>query len=86
MGALTKPRPIGVDHPKREISNFAGMSSTEELTKGILRGPLKIHRAHAFIKLHSYLTNGSEGGPHPLLYRALLGWLIPNATFRISME
>ena len=39
---LTKPRPIGAAHPKREIANFAGMSSTKELTKAILRAPLKL--------------------------------------------
>ena len=36
---LTKPRPIGVDLPKREIPNFAGMSLTKALTKAILSGP-----------------------------------------------
>ena len=38
---LAKPRPIGVAHSKREIPNFAGMSLTYELSKGILRGPVK---------------------------------------------
>ena len=36
---LTKPRPIGLAHPKREISNFAGVSSPKELTKENLRTP-----------------------------------------------
>ena len=40
-GPLNKPRPIGSAHAKREITNFAGMSLTKELTKGILRGALK---------------------------------------------
>ena len=39
----TKPRPIGVAHPKREITNFDGASLTKALTKEILRGPLKSH-------------------------------------------
>ena len=39
--AFTKPRPIGLAHSKREISNFAGMGLAKELIKGILRGPLK---------------------------------------------
>ena len=39
--SLTKSRSIGAAHSKREISNFAGMSLTHGLTKGILRGPLK---------------------------------------------
>ena len=38
---LNKPRPIGAAPPKRGISNFAGMSSTKELTQGISRGALK---------------------------------------------
>ena len=38
---LTKPRPIGAARPKREISNFAGMSSEMELTKAIFTDPLK---------------------------------------------
>ena len=37
----TKPRPIGAAHAKREIPNVAGMSLTNELIKGIIRGPLK---------------------------------------------
>ena len=36
---LAKPRPIGLARSKREIKNFARMSLTKELTKGILRGP-----------------------------------------------
>ena len=36
---LTKPRPIGVAHSEREISNFAGMSFAKELTNAILRSP-----------------------------------------------
>ena len=40
-GPLTTLRPIGVDHSKREISNFAGMSLTKELIKEIPRGSLK---------------------------------------------
>ena len=39
---LTKPRPIGKAHPKREIPNFAGMSVTKELAEAILSGPLKL--------------------------------------------
>ena len=38
---LTKPLPIGVAHAKREIANFAGTSFAQDLTKGMLRGPLK---------------------------------------------
>ena len=37
---LTKPRPIGVDHFKREMPNFDGMILPGELTKEILRGSL----------------------------------------------
>ena len=36
---LTKPRPTGEAHAKREIPNFAGMRLTQALTKGILGGP-----------------------------------------------
>ena len=43
MGApLTKPRPIGEAHAKRDISNFDGMILTKELTKSILRDPFKL--------------------------------------------
>ena len=38
-GALTKPRPIGVGHSKREISNLDGMNLTKELTKAISMAP-----------------------------------------------
>ena len=40
---ITKPHPIGVTHSEREVSNFAGMSLTKELIKGILMAPLKFH-------------------------------------------
>ena len=80
-GALTKPRPTGLDHPKREISNFAGMSLEKELTKGILRGPLKFL---GLIQLRCYLTNGWKGVP--LLNRFLLGGIVPNAKLIISPE
>ena len=36
---LAKPRPTGLAHSKREISNFDGTSLTKELTEAILRGP-----------------------------------------------
>ena len=39
---IPKPRPIGVGHSKREISNFTGMRLANELTKEIPRGGLKI--------------------------------------------
>ena len=81
---LTKPRPIGVAHSKREIPNFAGMSITKELTKVILRGPLN---SIGLIPLLNYtviqqmVSNGA-----PLLNIALLGRIIPNAKFQISLE
>ena len=39
---LTKQRPIGVAHSKREISNYAGMSFAKDLIDRILRDPLKV--------------------------------------------
>ena len=38
---LTKPRPIGADHAKREIANFDGMCFKNELTAEILRRSIK---------------------------------------------
>ena len=81
---LTKPRPIGAAHPKREISNFDGMRLTKELTEEILRGPLKVIGLIPF-KLQFYLTKGFEGGP-PLLNLSLSERIAPNAKYRISME
>ena len=39
---LAKQRTIGLARSEREIKNFAIMSLTKELTKEILRGPLKL--------------------------------------------
>ena len=61
-GGLTKLRPIGVGHSKREIANFAGMGLTKELIKGISTGSIKFGGLIPFIKLHRYLTKGFEGG------------------------
>ena len=41
-GPLTKPRPIGAAHRKREITNIDGTILTMELTKAIVRGPLRL--------------------------------------------
>ena len=38
---FTKPRPIGMARPKREIKNFAGLSLERKATEGILPGPLE---------------------------------------------
>ena len=82
---LAKPLPIGAAHSEREISNCAGMILTKGLIECILSGALKFPWIKPFIKLHCYLAKGFEGGT-PLLNRALLDWLIPNAKFQISPE
>ena len=58
---LAKPRPIGLAHSRREISNFAWLSLTNESVE--FRGPLEVPWINAFIKLHCYLTKGFERGP-----------------------
>ena len=81
---LAKPRPIGLARSKREIKNFAGMSLTKELTKGVRRGPLKLF---GLIPLnYTVIWQMVSKGVTPLLSRALLGRIAPNAKFQISME
>ena len=50
---LTKTRPIGLAHSNREISKFAGISLTQQLTEEILQA-LKIDWVNSFIELHCY--------------------------------
>ena len=52
-----------MDRPERVIKNSAGMSLANASSEGILRGGLKVHRINPFIKLHRYLTKGSEWCP-----------------------
>ena len=80
MDPLTKPRPIGLGRCKREIPNSAGASLTKELTKWILRAPLKfIWLINSFIKLRCYLPRGAA-----VLNRVLSEWLIPYAKLKIT--
>ena len=71
-------------------SNYRRYSKGDPLTKSIpiggdranreisriLKAILGIHRINFFVKLQCNLTHVSEGGG------ALLGWLMPDATFR----
>ena len=60
---VTKPRTIGLDHPKREIKNLAGMSLTKALTEEILRGPLKFLWLIPLLNYTAMRNRVSKGGP-----------------------
>ena len=64
---------------------FRRYGLNEGIRQRNFKGPLKDRWVKFFIKLHRCLTKGSEGGP-PLLSRAPMGRLVPNAKFQISLE